>query len=280
MATTFPSTKQTFTDPSGSSQLSSGPDHATLHTTMNDTVEAIQDKIGVGSGTPTATNKLLVGSGNGTATWVGTVNNITIGTSQVTGGTLLTTTIGTPSLSVGLDATGDMYYRPSSGTLTRLGIGGTGQILTVSSGTLPAWQTSTSAKVLQVINSTTTSEGTTGSSSWSDSGLAGTITPSSASNKVLVNANIGECHVTGSNMYLGLRLVRGTTVISEFVKFQGNAAAGAMNFNGGAVTYLDSPASASAVTYKVQYSLSSGAGTVTIQKNSSMSTMTLMEVTP
>lgn len=37
-------------------------------------------------------------------------------------------------------ATGDTYYRDSSGNFTRLGIGSTGKILTVSGG-LPSWQT-------------------------------------------------------------------------------------------------------------------------------------------
>ena len=37
-------------------------------------------------------------------------------------------------------AAGDTYYRDSSGNFTRLGIGSTGQVLTVSAG-LPSWQT-------------------------------------------------------------------------------------------------------------------------------------------
>lgn len=45
---------------------------------------------------------------------------------------------GTPKLTVGSDATGDLYYRSSTPSLARLGIGTTGQALIVSGG-LPAW---------------------------------------------------------------------------------------------------------------------------------------------
>jgi hypothetical protein len=43
-------------------------------------------------------------------------------------------------LDIGSDATGDIFYRNSSGNITRLGIGSAGQFLQVSSG-LPSWQT-------------------------------------------------------------------------------------------------------------------------------------------
>lgn len=46
--------------------------------------------------------------------------------------------IGGVTVTLGSDATGDIYYRNASGTLTRLGIGSSGQALIVSSG-LPAW---------------------------------------------------------------------------------------------------------------------------------------------
>lgn len=41
-------------------------------------------------------------------------------------------------MSLGSDATGDLYYRSSTGVLTRLGVGTVGQVLT-SNGTLPYW---------------------------------------------------------------------------------------------------------------------------------------------
>lgn len=46
----------------------------------------------------------------------------------------------TPTIAVGSDATGDLYYRSAGGVFTRLPIGTAGQTLAVSAG-LPAWST-------------------------------------------------------------------------------------------------------------------------------------------
>lgn len=51
-------------------------------------------------------------------------------------------------------ATGDVYYRDSSGYFTRLGIGSTGDILTVASG-IPSWTASIVGKVLNNTNTVT-----------------------------------------------------------------------------------------------------------------------------
>lgn len=128
MATTFPSAKQTFTDPSGTSLIATGPDHATLHTTINDTVEAMQDAYGTTAGTnilkdfsagqfpirhtggtiqhllvggtinsllgtlPTFVNPTLIG---------GTASALLLGTSTVQGGTVANAALGTPTLMGG-----------------------------------------------------------------------------------------------------------------------------------------------------------------------------------
>ena len=46
--------------------------------------------------------------------------------------------IGTATMTLGSDATGDVYYRNASGVLTRLGAGDDDQVLTLASG-LPSW---------------------------------------------------------------------------------------------------------------------------------------------
>lgn len=45
---------------------------------------------------------------------------------------------GTPRFDLGSDATGDIFYRNSSGNFTRLGVGSNGDVLTLASG-LPSW---------------------------------------------------------------------------------------------------------------------------------------------
>ena len=50
MSTSYPGTIQTFTNPSGTSLLTS-PDHAGLHSDVNDTLGAIQNTLGTTAGT-------------------------------------------------------------------------------------------------------------------------------------------------------------------------------------------------------------------------------------
>jgi len=61
--------------------------------------------------------------------------------------------LGGVTMTLGSDATGDIYYRSGGGVLTRLGIGSTGQALKVSGG-LPAW----GAAGASVVNSSFTSQ--------------------------------------------------------------------------------------------------------------------------
>jgi len=61
MATTFPTSKQTFTNPTGTDNLDS-PDHAVLHSNKNDTIEALEDKVGIdGSAVTTSHDYKLSG---------------------------------------------------------------------------------------------------------------------------------------------------------------------------------------------------------------------------
>lgn len=96
-------------------------------------------------GTNTITGGTVTGAVIGTNSIIGgTANTITVGTPTMTGGTWTTGTVngaslGTPTIIIGSDAAGDLFYRSAAGTVARLAVGGTGQVLTVSSGTLPAW---------------------------------------------------------------------------------------------------------------------------------------------
>ena len=99
MASTFPTSLDTFTNPTATSLLTS-PSHSLSHSDLNDAVEALETKVGIGNtvlGTYTAYTPTLAGItiGNGTiATQYCRVNNfvhyfgtITLGsTSSVTTG--------------------------------------------------------------------------------------------------------------------------------------------------------------------------------------------------
>lgn len=141
MSTTYPGTKQTFTDPAGTSLLS-GVDHAGLHTDVNDTLESMQDTVGTTAGTNVLKDfaagdfPVRMDAGNTLQTAIiGTINNSTLGSATINNSTL-----GTPTVTLGSDAEGDLYYRSSAGTTTRLGVGTSGQYLTTN-GTVPSWGT-------------------------------------------------------------------------------------------------------------------------------------------
>jgi len=180
---------------------------------------------------------------------------------------------------------GDVIYGTGSSAVTRLGIGTAGQVLKVNSGaTAPEWGTVGSGAVVQVksaVYSTATSNAT---STYADTGLTLSITPTSASNKILVfiqqyqqNDNTAAAWETAAY----LRIMRDSTAIYNDNKFAWYASVqGNMNYNQRQSTliYLDSPATTSSVTYKTQQKIY--ATTITAQASSTPSTITLMEVTP
>lgn len=139
----------------------------------------------------------------------------------------------------------------------------------------------TTGKVLQVVQGTHSTNVTTSSSTYVDTGLTASITPSSASNKILVMVSHSQCNKTSANSQnaLGLKLFRDSTEVYFPTSLSGynNSANGAIfevSFN-----YLDSPSTTSSVTYKTQFANGGNNGAeVGVQSSSKTSTMILMEV--
>jgi hypothetical protein len=176
---------------------------------------------------------------------------------------------------------GDIAYRSSTAnTNTRLAIGTSGQVLTVSGG-VPAWTSPTAAKVIQVVyGSTGTSATTTSTTTYADTNLTATITPTSASNNILVFVSQNGIYKQTDNNGIDVTLVRGSTEICFFADRYGyNNSTSVRAVLGASASYLDSPATTSATTYKTQFR-SDGTGTATVQQNGEKSTIVLMEVTP
>ena len=145
----------------------------------------------------------------------------------------------------------------------------------------------TTGKVLQVVQTVKTDGFSTGSTSHIDiTGLSASITPSSTSSKILVNVSIGTIDFSVA-MYYGFQLVRDTTNIG-----QGTVAGKTASTFGGtgnavrgrseSYTFLDSPSSTSATTYKVQVRVESGTCYINYRNNNTAlttsSTITLMEI--
>ena len=104
-------------------------------------------------------------------------------------------------------------------------------------------------------------------------GLSASITPISAASTILVLASIGKCSCTTSNRSVNFRLDRSGTLIAlgdvagdrVRISFAGQAGGYDAAGRGGqsaSLNFLDSPASTSALTYKIQMSGHNGEATV------------------
>jgi hypothetical protein len=181
--------------------------------------------------------------------------------------------------------TGDIAYRSATAnTNTRLALGTAGQVLTVNSGaTAPEWADAAGGgKVLQVVQATYSTEVTNATSTYADTGLTATITPSSATSKVLVMVSQQGCSKTSANAdnSIELKLLRGATDILQFVTF-GILTNSALRVNGlnYSANYLDTPATTSATTYKTQFRNQNGTAAVQVQAiSSAVSTILLLEI--
>lgn len=180
---------------------------------------------------------------------------------------------------------GDLVYSSATAnTSTRLPIGSTSQVLTVTGG-VPVWATPAAAasKVVQIIAASTSTQTSSGSSTYADTSLTATITPTSASNKVLAIFNQNGCGKSVADTHMSLKFLRASTVLGYHDRIGGTGNADE-NFVGSvSMSFLDTPATTSATTYKVQFKNENASGTVFVQKDSinlTTSTIYLMEVTP
>ena len=131
--------------------------------------------------------------------------------------------------------------------------------------------------VLQVVQGTFATETTSTTSTFADTGLTATITPQFTTSKILALVNISATKRT-TDTYVGLRLVRDATVISNFNFELGFTNSTALNSVAGGTNYLDSPATTSATTYKVQFNSQSNSASAFICGSGSVATITLMEI--
>lgn len=153
----------------------------------------------------------------------------------------------------------------------------TGTILTSATTTgFPA------GSVIQVVQGTLLTSASTTSTSMTDTGLTVSITPTSASSKVMVFVHLNGCWNSNS-IYNGYaQLVRNSTAIGNTNANRSMFWQGDTSRTGSfVINWLDSPATTSATTYKVQFS-SEGGGTTVYVSNSNTSnitsTITVMEI--
>jgi len=133
--------------------------------------------------------------------------------------------------------------------------------------------------VLQVVSATYSTVTSSASSSFVDTGLTATITPTSATSKILILIDHSACWKQSSDTFLKIKLFRESTEISFFLKNGGYTASEAQeNIGSCSIGYLDSPSTTSATIYKTQFASHSNTSLVGINRDDSMSTITLMEI--
>jgi hypothetical protein len=123
-------------------------------------------------------------------------------------------------------------------------------------------------KILQVVQTSKTDTFSTTSTSFTDvTGLSVAITPSSTSSKVLVMVSSNSSTSSGNNAEM--KLVRGSTDIfigdDDGSHSRASAQTRVSDTNGCLTltfSFLDTPNTTSATTYKVQYNVQGGTGTI------------------
>ena len=130
--------------------------------------------------------------------------------------------------------------------------------------------------VLQVLINEDSSELTLATATYTDTGLSVSITPKSATSKILCMWNM-HYQNTGNPTGLGCQLVRASTNVWTSGTNYDMQSRTAGNRIRGSWMYLDSPNTTSATTYKIQVSSQNGS-TIYLNDDSNKTQLLLMEI--
>jgi hypothetical protein len=135
-------------------------------------------------------------------------------------------------------------------------------------------------RVLQVVQTSTTTPTDNSTTSFVDTSLTGTITLQSNTNKVLIFVQHGNCRKSAGNAgnALSMFLQRNGSNLVKISNLMANTGTTLDLRFGISAVYLDSPASTSALTYKTQFANNVAAAVVSVQQDGLESTITLVEI--
>ena len=130
-------------------------------------------------------------------------------------------------------------------------------------------------KILQVVQDIHTSVVSNNTNTFTDSGISQAITCSATSSKVLVM--VTQSYAKGNSTSYVAQLMRDSSVI-DVLDGIGYTGSTLVQYGYYAFTYLDSPSSTSALTYKTQFKSGDNVAYAQSQVNGNPSTITLMEI--
>jgi hypothetical protein len=183
-----------------------------------------------------------------------------------------------------IDAKGDLIVGTGADAFARLAVGTNGHTLVADSTVSPTglkWAAPAGGgKVLQVVEATYSTQTATSSSSFSDTGLTATITPSAATSKVLVLVSHQSILFTGAgHIETSFRLFRASTNVQDFGFKLGRSTSGEDLGLACSTNHLDSPNTTSATTYKTQFRSENNNSQVVLNSGGTNdSTIILMEI--
>jgi len=202
------------------------------------------------------------------------ISILTLSTGAVSNAAIADDAVTLAKMAAGTD--GELITYDTSGDPTTVPTGSSGEVLTSNgAGTTPTFQTAGGGKVLQVVGDTDNTKTITSSTSFVDTNVTKSITPSSISSRILV-LTTSFLNSEGSNTPK-LTINRGSTNLGQAEGFGACNASGSTLHTIISLTYLDSPNTISSVTYTLRVKSSSGSA-VESGSSDKQATITLIEI--
>ena len=171
---------------------------------------------------------------------------------------------------------GNIISYDASGNPVAIATGTSGHFLkSQGAGNQPVFAAAGGGKILQVVQDVHTSVVSNNTNTFTDSGISQAITCSATSSKVLVM--VTQSYAKGNSTSYVAQLMRDSSVI-DILDGIGYTGTTLVQYGYYAFTYLDSPSSTSAITYKTQVKSGDNVAYVQSQVNGNPSTITLMEI--